>query len=514
MLHNFVPRFVSSNRVRAFVTFVGALAPFCGYAAEASPLAATVIEGAHAYSPTQLFAAYRDQLGRPIDSANARAILAQIEALYARDGYSRPEFQLNSELVGNGILRVAVFEAQITEVTFNGDVGPYTERLRRLGAELQASVPLKATAVRAFMQRVRDLPGLQVSARTTRDASRRNAYKLSVDAEYRALDGVVQITNRGTESIGPNFLLGQLIGNNLLGIDERLGVIVSAAWDYDEYRGGGLFFDGPIDDAGTRLTTTLFGSVSDPDDAADVDDVYDRKRAVVRVSHPLFESAQSRLTLSGGMDFDDLELSVRNRTIRDERLRVAELGIKLTTRTGAMQHLAALQFRQGIDGLGSGLDAHDLVRDRRREDFQLLRLQYTQLTRVREQWLVRLDVLGQQSSYVLPDAERYKIGGERLGRGFEVTQIAGDQGIGAKAELRREFASAAWGRPSVYAFYDFGAAWKQDRREQESASTSGLGLAFDYQRWSGYLEVAKPLTNADVEGKKETKVFAEISMRL
>ena len=154
------------------------------------------------------------------------------------------------------------------------------------------------------------------------------------------------------------------------------------------------------------------------------------------------------------------------------------------------------------------------MHDRRREDFQLLRLQYSQLTRVREQWLVRLDVFGQHSSYVLPDAERYKIGGERLGRGFEVTQIAGDQGIGAKAELRREFASANWGRPSVYAFYDVGAAWKQDSREEESASTSGLGFALDYQRWTGYLEVAKPLTHADVEGEKDARVFAEISMRL
>jgi hemolysin activation/secretion protein len=115
---------------------------------------------------------------------------------------------------------------------------------------------------------------------------------------------------------------------------------------------------------------------------------------------------------------------------------------------------------------------------------------------------------------VLPDAERYKIGGERLGRGFEVTQIAGDQGIGAKAELRREFANAPWGRPSVYGFYDFGAAWKQDRREQKSATTAGLGIAFDYLRLSGYFEVAKPLTHADVEGNRDTKVFAEISMRL
>ena len=41
-------------------------------------------------------------------------------------------------------------------------------------------------------------------------------------------------------------------------------------------------------------------------------------------------------------------------------------------------------------------------------------------------------------AYVLPDSERFKIGGDRLGRGFEVAEIAGDSGIGAKIELRRD----------------------------------------------------------------------------
>jgi hypothetical protein len=51
-------------------------------------LSATVIDGSSAYTPTQLFAAYRDQLGRPINPSSAQAILAQIEALYLRDGFT------------------------------------------------------------------------------------------------------------------------------------------------------------------------------------------------------------------------------------------------------------------------------------------------------------------------------------------------------------------------------------------------------------------------------------------
>ena len=103
----------------------------------------------------------------------------------------------------------------------------------------------------------------------------------------------------------------------------------------------------------------------------------------------------------------------------------------------------------------------------------LTKLQFTELVRFGQRWSVRLDAFGQQSAYVLPDGERYKIGGERLGRGFEVTEIAGDQGLGAKAELRREMSSAAAavGKTSLYGFYDFAAAWKQDQPGRESAAT-------------------------------------------
>ncbi len=180
------------------------------------------------------------------------------------------------------------------------------------------------------------------------------------------------------------------------------------------------------------------------------------------------------------------------------------------------QYLLGLQVRRGLNGFGSTLDAMDIADDPRRKDFLLTKLQFTELMRFAQRWSVRLDAFGQQSAYVLPDGERYKIGGERLGRGFEVTEIAGDQGLGAKAELRRELSSAAAvvGKTSLYGFYDFAAAWKQDLPGRESAATAGIGFAVEYWRLSGFIEVAKPLTHADVEGDRDTKVFAEVKLKL
>jgi hemolysin activation/secretion protein len=114
----------------------------------------------------------------------------------------------------------------------------------------------------------------------------------------------------------------------------------------------------------------------------------------------------------------------------------------------------------------------------------------------------------------LPYAERFKIGGDRLGRGFEVAEIAGDGGAGAKIEGRRRLpqAPALFGQASVYGFYDIGAAFKQDTPGRESAATAGFGVSARTPRAVSTLELAQPLTHADVEGKKDLSLFFEVAV--
>ncbi|MBB6093539.1 hemolysin activation/secretion protein [Povalibacter uvarum] len=485
--------------------------------AENPALSAAVIDGVTAYSPAALFPVYREQLGQPISSESARNIIAEIEAMYMRDGYSRPEFRLQNDLIGSGVLQIEVFEARLSGIEVEGNAGPYVRTIEQLVDELRSRVPLRSDQLQRALQRMRELPGLEFRASMRRDKERPNTFALVIDAQYKPLEATVQLTNRGTRQIGPEFALAQLTANNLLGRNERLGLFASSATDYEEYHGGGLFMDLPIGEQGTHLTGSTFASRSNPHEQPDRPDVYDRDRTSMRVNHPLSSTQRRTLTVSGGFDVDNLEITREGEWLRDEQLRVLEIGGRSSTRSSATtQRLLSMQFRQGLDAFGSHLEARNPQTDQRRLDFLLMRMQYTQLTRFADQWTVRVDALGQQSAYVLPDTERYKIGGERLGRGFEVTEIAGDQGIGAKLELRRDLTgpSAAIGKTSLYGFYDFGAAWKQDQSGRESAATTGLGFALEWGRVAGYLEVAKPLTHTDVEGERETKVFAEVSLRL
>jgi hemolysin activation/secretion protein len=260
----------------------------------------------------------------------------------------------------------------------------------------------------------------------------------------------------------------------------------------------------------------LFRSHSAPNEApVNFDDEYFRERATFRLTHPLHQTSTSTWLIAGGFEADDLSIERAGAVIRQDRLRVAETGLRANWRGAAsFQYSANILVRKGFDQFGGGLQSV-YANDSRRADFWVTQLQSTVLRRFADKWSVRFDGFAQHSAYVLPDAERFKIGGDRLGRGFEVAEIAGDRGIGGKLELRRDVANTEtlFGRVSAYGFYDIGAAWKQDRPGRESAATAGTGVSLGGAALTGYLEIAAPLTGTDIEGKRRTSLFAEVSYR-
>lgn len=485
-------------------------------AAEPRALSAAVIKGSSVYTPGELFASYRTELGKPIDRTTARAVIEALEAMYERDGYARPEIRADSGLLDSGILRIDVREPRLTEVRLKGDPGPYRDMLVRLSAPLANMQPIRRAEVQRVLSRMRELPGLGVSATTQRSEAGASDYVLEVQATFDAVDGLVRMSNRGTDDVGPNFLVGQAVANGLIGQGERLGLIFTAATDVEEYLGGGLFIDAPLGGSRTRAFVLAFASLSEPAiEPGEPFDRYARDRLLLRVTHPLPRLSRFELAFSAAFDAEDFEIRRDGAELREERLRVLQAGPRVSWRSGdRTQYSVSLELRQGLDELGASLQATDLTDDRRREDFLLTRLNAVRLTQFNERWSLRLDLLAQASGYVLPYSERFKIGGDRLGRGFEVTEIAGDSGAGAKVELRRSFAPRLGfiGRPSAYGFYDLGAGWTQDASGRTSAATGGIGVAAQSGRVTGYVEVAKPLTRPDVEGRRSATVFAEISV--
>ncbi|MBC8025331.1 MAG: hypothetical protein H7Y89_05030, partial [Steroidobacteraceae bacterium] len=301
---------------------------------DARPLTTVIVDGASAYAPTQLFAAYRDQLGRPVTRDGARAIASALAERYTADGFVKPEVRVDDSLAARGILRVHVHEAQVTNVVIEGDAGRQLAALERIAAKLEGTRPLRQDDVPHTLRDMRAISGLSVNASTRRDVAVRNAFELVVKTDFSPVDGIVRMNNRGTDQVGPHFLLGQLFVNGLLGGQDKVGLIFASATDPDEYLGGGLYLDAPLGDGGTRASSLLFRSHSAPNEApVNFNDEYTRDRATFKLSHPLRQSTALTLTVSGGLESDDLAIERDGAIIREDRLRIAETGLRATFRS-------------------------------------------------------------------------------------------------------------------------------------------------------------------------------------
>jgi hemolysin activation/secretion protein len=509
MFHN-----VSTSLV--VIICCAAAQPAVAYAAESAPLRSAVVDGSTVFSPPQFFAAYRDALGQPLTPERARAVAAAIAALYTDAGYVRPEVRADQSQVAHGILLVRIAEPHVARVTVEGSPGRHRERLEELSAPVLDSRPLRRDAIPLALAEMRRIPGLTVTPATRRDDGPA-AYELVLNADFSPVSGVMHVNNRGTDQIGPHFVLGQVAGNDLLGLGEKLGFLFSAAADTGEYLGAGVYIDAPLGDGGTRGMAMIYRSDTAPNESpVDLTDEYVRERLVLKLTRPVQQTADATVSLTAALEAEDLTVDRDGVEVRDDRLRVLETGVRVAWRAfEATQFSSTFEFRKGLDALDAGLRADDLPDDDRRADFFLAQMQVTSFTRLNPSWTLRIDAFAQHSGHILPDSERFKIGGERLGRGFEVAEIAGDRGLGAKAVVRRELtgSDSALGATSVYALYDIGAAWKEDLPGRESAATGGIGAALHGARFSGYVEVVKPLTRADIEGKRSAAVFAEVSYR-
>jgi hemolysin activation/secretion protein len=484
--------------------------------AVAPSLVSVVIRGSSVYAAPALFEVYREQLGKPITADGARAIASALVKKYHHDGYAQPTVQFDDALLAAGVLRIDVAEPRITEVRISGDPGPHLERLESIGAELRDEQPLAQSDLTSALGRMRELSGLTLSARTERDDSGANLYRLDLDTEFKRVSSVLKLSNRGTEEAGPVFLLGQVTANGLLGGRTSLGAMFASATDYEEYHGIGALAGVGVGRG--QLSFTAFQSRSNPHElGVDLDDVYLRNDAAIGFVRPMKRSESSSISLTAGFDLADLEIVRSDAMLRDERLRMVKVGsLFLWQGSAKTQWASSVEVVRGLDALGAGLTALDLVDDPRTADFFVAHLSLSRLTRFGERWSVRLDALAQQSPDVLAYDERFKIGGERLGRGYQVAEIAGDQGIGAKVEVRRELlqAPASLQRVAVYGFYDVGETWQHDTGARDSAATAGFGVAKQGRRLTGTLELAQPLTHPDVDGRKDLRLFAEILLSL
>jgi hemolysin activation/secretion protein len=184
-------------------------------------------------------------------------------------------------------------------------------------------------------------------------------------------------------------------------------------------------------------------------------------------------------------------------------------------------NLADVEISQGLKGLGASPYGDPLAsRAGGRPDFTKATLYAARLQSLAPRWSVLAAVNAQYAFNELLAPEEFAYGGEQFGRAYDAAELLGDSGIAFKIDLRytdrTPWAIAREVMP--YAFYGIGVVWQRNAQPgqdaRSSAANAGAGVRVTGERgFSGYLEVAKPLTKiVTEEGNKNARVFVAVQL--
>ena len=506
------------------------------------------VSGNEALPLPALAPAFAGLAGATVPLARIEEARIDILRAYREAGY--PFAAVNAGLTprpeGGADLEFAVVEGYIAEVKLEGDIGPAGTQALRFLNRLIGQRPVSAAAIERALLLVSDIPGVTVRGTLRPLPTEPGALQLVAQLERRWYGGYLNLDNRGYKLVGPweGLLVAGL--NSFTEFGERTELSLYGAQDSTQW-----FLQGSeeafIGSSGLRVRLYAGGGETRPSGTLKALGYFGQSQvAGFGVTYPVIRSRPLNLYLVGGFDIFDSTIAtgtdIRNRPIASrDAIRTLRFGPDWQFLDSGLWFLppavtiGSFRLHQGIRGLGATENGDPLSGRSGAENFGFTKIsgeiQRTQpLFSPAPGWLLSIQALfaGQWSDDILPQAEKYYLGGARLGRGYYAGQVTGDRAWGAAFELQLDtgfdlpFDIGIGGTRSTAEFYlfrDIARAF-QNRPQDANGRLSSWGGGV---RWvvnanlqldlEGVHRVATRPDNVSIDQLKETAVIFRTLVR-
>ena len=487
-------------------------------------LTGIAINGATAISPSVFRPLYERLVGREISVADLFAVANAITAAYTRRGYALSFAFVPKQAIENGRVLIEVVEGYVAQYRFAGDPPPPV--LKAFARRIVASRPLTTAALERFLLLANDVPGYTVKSVFERigDAPR-GATRLVLQVRHQPLSAQASIDNRGSRALGPWRGRFGVHLDGALGYGESIGLSAAMSSDLRELRYGAADLSWPLGGNGTRLIVDASYSDSKPSLPllSAVAFAADGITARIGIRHPLFRGRAGALDGEFFVGVQRLKSSLAELPNSQDNLYLVSAGGTYWRFDGSGVTTLDIHLNQGL-GLFDATTTASALRSRTAGSAIFTTLE---VAAARQQTLgggfeLWGTAFGQIASRGLLSSRQCGYGGAAYGRGFDDSEIAGDNCAMAAAELRYGVNGVPVFQPiQIYVFGDTGyvlrrgALLPQETRS-DTAYSAGVGV-----RWrlgshlSGWVEYAQPLSrDVALEGNRHGRLFAALSGEL
>ncbi len=463
------------------------------------------LEGALALDAATVRALIEPLEGRDVSFAELVELANALTVRYRDAGFILAQVVVPEQRIDpvDAVVRLQAFEGFIDEVRFSGDVGSDGARLDALANAIQGKRPLTALTLERYLLLLNDIPGLRAATTITPSLTQAGAADLEIRLTRRAVAGELAIDNRGSPAAGPWRMTADVEAFGLLGTSRTAAKLATTG--NRELLFGSLQHEQTINREGTKIVLTGSTAQSRPNVQASFGSLIletESRSVGLSIQHPMIRARSQNVYVRVGFTGYNGETRANATLTSDDRIRAVRLGLAWDQADSFQGlNIADVEFSRGLPRLGAtALDDPNRSRVSGRSDFTKATFYAARLQSVARRWSVLLAATGQYARSDLLAPELFAAGGEQFGRGYDPSELLGDNGAAAKVELRYTDTTArGWlANYTLYAFYDAAVVRRRtpvNETVQASLASTGLGVRFGTeQQVSGFLEVAQPLT--------------------
>lgn len=479
--------------------------------AEAPPvrIARVVFTGNSALSDVMLAARIGDISASPVPQTRIEEARLAVLRAYRDAGY--PFVSVAAGLTPlpdqSVALTFAVTEGFVAEVRIEGDrdaIGPAGAQILGFLGRLVGQRPASASALERALLLSADVPGMRVGGTVRPLQTEPGALQLVVQVERKPVSGYFSVDNRGFDKVGP--WQGLLVGgaNSFTRFGERTELAIFGARS-DSQRFAQVSSEFFVGSSGLRLKGYAGAGRTRPlGDLRDIGYVGETQVAGFSATYPVKRSRPFNFNLVGAFDIFESEVltSAGGSPTRAslDKVRALRFGgdAQILENTvvfflPAATTIANLRAHRGVDMFGATPTGSLSSGRSGADDFTFTKLS-AELQRTQPIWspasgqMISVQGLaaGQWSRDVLPQSEKFFLGGSRLNRGFYSGQVTGDKAVSFAVELQYDIQfDNALGLPfgsgtpatQFYLFRDIGRSFENlDTDTDRRLSSFGAGL--------------------------------------
>lgn len=487
------------------------------------------VEGQTVYPWGVIEKLYADKIGTKISLADVYSIAAQMTAKYRNDGYILTQVVVPPQTISGGTVKLRVVEGSVDQIRIEGgDQSSSYDVIKLYANKLRSKGVLNSKDLEKTLLLVNDLPGLTARGVLSPSKTKTGASDLTIIIDRNPFEGQVGLDNYGSRYLGPWEVTAGMAANSLLGFNERFSVNLAYAPSDQglepELSFGEALAEVPVGAYGTKVGVKFGLTETNPGHRLDEFEVVGHATyGGLYIVQPIVRTRDLNLSMTGAFDIRHTKTKSNIEDTREDDLTVARIGAHAdwvdTTINAAVTNVD-MELSKGLSAFGAS-DKGDPNMSRADGDpeFTKLTASLTRLERIVDSIALQATVKGQLSNNALLTSEEFGVGGSALGRGFDPSELVGDDGLGGSLELQ-------WNQPypvswlsdyTVYGFYDIGKVWNDDATTPsarvESLASVGLGIRTTIMPGTeaGFM-VAKPLTrDVEAEGDDDIRPFVNIS---